>query len=76
MGKNKKGKSMRKRKLKRRLKRILENNRKTVGKGWDTQKISRRGEEKEVFRIHGIHFRRDVVIEKLGVNPPASDELP
>ncbi len=48
MGKNKKGKSMRKRKLKRRLKRILENNRKTVDKGWDTQKISRRGEEKEV----------------------------
>lgn len=34
---------MRKRKKKRRLKRIEENNRKTIGLGWDTQKTVRRG---------------------------------
>ncbi len=34
---------MRKKKLKRRSKRIGENNRKTIGLGWDTQKTARRG---------------------------------
>lgn len=48
MGKNRKRKSMKEKKKKRRLKRIRENNRKTVGNGWDTQKISRRGNKKEV----------------------------
>lgn len=51
MGKNKKEKSMRKRKLKRRLKRIKENNRKTVGKGWNTQKTTRRGPEKKEVKL-------------------------
>ncbi|GAH28023.1 unnamed protein product [marine sediment metagenome] len=43
---------MRKKKLKRRLKRIRENNRKTVGLGWNTQKTVRRGtEKKEVVKL-------------------------
>lgn len=42
MGKNKKRESMRRKKKKRRLKRIRENNRKTIGLGWDTKKTARR----------------------------------
>lgn len=43
---------MKKRKLKRRLKRVRESNRKTIGKGWDTQKTSRIGpEKKEVIKL-------------------------
>ena len=38
---------MRNKKKKRRLKRIKDNNRKTVGLGWDTQKTSRRGPDKK-----------------------------
>ena len=52
MGKNRKRKSMRKKKIERRSKRVRENNRKTIGKGWDAQKISRRGpEKKEVVKL-------------------------
>ena len=52
MGKNRKRKSMKEKKKKRRLKRIRENNRKTVGKGWNTQKTARRGpDKKEVVKL-------------------------
>ena len=34
---------MKKKKIKRRTKRIRDNNRKTIGKGWDTQKTTRMG---------------------------------
>lgn len=35
--------SMKSKKIKRRLKRVRNNNRKTVGEGWDTQKTVRQG---------------------------------
>ncbi|GAH69605.1 unnamed protein product, partial [marine sediment metagenome] len=35
--------SMKKKKTKRRVKRIRDNNRKTIGKGWNTQKTTRMG---------------------------------
>ena len=39
----KKRESMKKKKIKRRLRRIKYSNRKTVGKGWNTQKTTRMG---------------------------------
>lgn len=43
---------MKKKKLKRRLKRVRESNRKTIGLGWDSQKTARRGpDKKEVVKL-------------------------
>ena len=33
-------------------------------------------EDKKVFGVHSTHFRRNIVVKKLGINPPASNKLP
>ena len=48
--------SMKKKKIKRRAKRIKDNNRKTVGAGWDTHKTVRRGITRVKRDGTQIHF--------------------
>ena len=53
--------SMKKKKIERRAKRIRDNNRKTVGKGWNTQKTTRMGvsdrrRDGSLFGLFDIHI--------------------